>query len=61
MSDFYRTHDFARLAGVLLKMWADRDHWSASLRWQVEAIHWMPFGRIQRVADFLDHAAIEVR
>ena len=27
---------------ALLKMWADRDRWSASLRWQVEAIHWMP-------------------
>jgi hypothetical protein len=41
----------------LLKMWADRDHWSASLRWQVEAIHWMPYERIQRVAAFLDHPA----
>ena len=37
----------------LLKMWADREHWSASLRWQVEAIHWMPYDRIQRVAAFL--------
>jgi DNA-binding transcriptional MerR regulator len=38
---------------ALLKMWADREHWSASLRWQVEAIHWMPYDRIQKVADFL--------
>ena len=39
---------------ALLKMWADREHWSASLRWQVEAIHWMPFERIQRIAAFLE-------
>jgi MerR family transcriptional regulator, thiopeptide resistance regulator len=38
----------------LLKMWADRDRWSASLRWQVEAIHWMPSERIHRVAEFLE-------
>jgi DNA-binding transcriptional MerR regulator len=37
-----------------LTMWADREHWSASLRWQVEAIHWMPFKRVQRIAAFLD-------
>jgi hypothetical protein len=42
---------------ALLKMWADRDHWSASLKWQVEAIHWMPFARIERVAEFLDTTA----
>jgi DNA-binding transcriptional MerR regulator len=41
----------------LLKMWADRDNWSASLRWQVEAIHFMPYERIQRIADFLDRTA----
>jgi MerR family transcriptional regulator, thiopeptide resistance regulator len=41
----------------LLKMWADRDRWSACLRWQVEAIHWMPYERIQRVAEFLENAA----
>jgi len=45
----------------LLKMWADRDHWSASLRWQVEAIHWMPYERIVRVADFLDNAVVAAR
>jgi len=39
---------------ALLKMWADREHWSASLRWQVEAIHWMPYERIQRIAAFLE-------
>jgi hypothetical protein len=38
---------------ALLTMWADREHWSASLRWQVEAIHWMPYERVQKVADFL--------
>ena len=41
----------------LLKMWADRYHWSASLKWQIEAIHWMPFARIKRVADFMDASA----
>jgi MerR family transcriptional regulator, thiopeptide resistance regulator len=39
---------------ALLKMWADREHWSASLRWQIEAIHWMPYGRLQRIATFLE-------
>jgi hypothetical protein len=38
---------------ALLTMWADREHWSASLRWQIEAIHWMPYDRIQKIADFL--------
>jgi DNA-binding transcriptional MerR regulator len=42
---------------ALLKMWADRDRWSASLRWQIETIHCMTYERIQRVADFLDRAA----
>lgn len=42
---------------ALSKMWADREHWSASLRWQAEAIHMMPFDRIERVADFLESRA----
>ena len=42
----------------LLKMWADRENWSASLRWQVEAIHFMPYDRIKRVADFLDRMPV---
>ena len=46
---------------ALLKMWADRDHWSASLRWQVEAIHWLPYERILRVAEFLDNAVVATR
>jgi MerR family transcriptional regulator, thiopeptide resistance regulator len=44
----------AEIHEALLKMWADREHWSAALRWQVEAIHWMPYARIQRVAEFLE-------
>ena len=44
--------------GGLLKMWADRERWSASLRWQIEAIHWMTYERINRVAEFLDRTAI---
>jgi len=43
----------AEIREALLTMWADREHWSAALRWQVEAIHWMPYARLQRVADFL--------
>ena len=43
----------ADIRQALLQMWADREHWSATLRWQVEAIHWMPYERVQRVADFL--------
>ena len=39
---------------ALLKMWADRERWSASLRWQVEAIHWLPYKRLQRIAAFLE-------
>jgi DNA-binding transcriptional MerR regulator len=46
----------AEIHACLLKMWADRERWSASLRWQVEAIHFMPYERIRRVADFLDNA-----
>jgi hypothetical protein len=43
----------AEIHEALLKMWADRDHWSASLRWQIEAIHWMPYDRLQKVAAVL--------
>jgi MerR family transcriptional regulator, thiopeptide resistance regulator len=43
---------------ALLTMWADREHWSTSLRWQVEAIHWMPYERIQRIAAFLERPGI---
>ena len=39
---------------ALLAMWADREHWSASLRWQIEAIHWMPYERLQKIAAFLE-------
>jgi hypothetical protein len=38
-------------------MWADRERWSASLRWQMEAFHMMPFDRIHRVAEFFDRTA----
>ena len=40
----------------LRRMWAERERWSASLRWQMEAFHMMTFDRIQRVADFFDRA-----
>jgi DNA-binding transcriptional MerR regulator len=42
------------IGDALVKMWADREHWSATLRWQVEAIHWMPYDRLQKVAAFLE-------
>jgi hypothetical protein len=44
----------------LHRMWAERERWSASLRWQMEAFHMMLFDRIQRVADFLDRTAATV-
>ena len=44
----------------LRRMWAERDRWSSSLRWQMEAFHMMPFDRIQRVADFLERTAATV-
>jgi hypothetical protein len=40
----------------LHRMWADRERWSASLRWQMEAFHMMPYARIARVADFLNRS-----
>ena len=40
----------------LAKMWADRRHWSASLRHQIEALHMMGSERFERAADFIDAA-----
>jgi hypothetical protein len=41
----------------LQRMWAERERWSPSLRWQMEAFHMMPYARIARVAEFLDKSS----
>ena len=40
----------------LMKMWNDRHHWSATLRWQIEAFHMMGSERFEKAADFIDTA-----
>jgi DNA-binding transcriptional MerR regulator len=40
----------------LMKTWADRRHWPATLRWQTEGLYMMPFERFERAADFIDEA-----
>ena len=42
----------------LLKAWADRRHWTATLRWIEEGLCRLPFERILAAADFLDRALI---
>jgi uncharacterized damage-inducible protein DinB len=41
---------------ALLQGWANRGHWPASMRWQVEGLHMMAFERFEKAADFLDRA-----
>lgn len=43
----------------LRRMWADRARWSASLRWQMEAFHMMPYARLAQVADFFERCESE--
>jgi DNA-binding transcriptional MerR regulator len=40
----------------LMKSWADRRNWPATLRWQTEAIVMMTAERFDKAADFLDQA-----
>ena len=40
----------------LMKAWADRGHWPATLRWQVQALHMMPYERFVKCADFIDQS-----
>ena len=47
----------AEIKTALLRGWTSRRHWPPSVRWQVEALHMMSFGRFERCADFLDRAA----
>jgi len=40
----------------LIRVWADRRHWPAILRWQTEALVMMTAERFDKAADFLDRA-----
>jgi hypothetical protein len=40
----------------LMKQWADRPHWPATLRWQVEGLHMMSSEQFEQAADFIDAA-----
>ena len=40
----------------LLNCWADRRHWSATVRWYMEGLAMMNTERFERAADFLDEA-----
>jgi len=40
----------------LIKQWADRQHWPATLRWQIEGLHLMSHERFEQAADFIDAA-----
>jgi DNA-binding transcriptional MerR regulator len=40
----------------LMKAWADRQNWPATLRWQTEGIVMMTAERFDKAADFLDQA-----
>ena len=48
-------HDPDVLTG-LLTAWADRQHWSATLRWQTEGLHFLSSERFERAAAFIDAA-----
>ena len=45
------------IKAALLRTWAHRRDWPASVRWHVEALHMMSFERFEKAADFLDKAA----
>jgi MerR family transcriptional regulator, thiopeptide resistance regulator len=40
----------------LMKQWADRQHWPATLRWQTEGLHMMSAERFEQAGDFIDAA-----
>jgi DNA-binding transcriptional MerR regulator/uncharacterized damage-inducible protein DinB len=46
----------SEIKAALLRGWTNRDHWPASMRWQVEGLHMMSFERFEKAADFLDRA-----
>jgi hypothetical protein len=39
-----------------MKQWADRQHWPATLRWQVEGLHLKSAAQFEQAADFIDAA-----
>ena len=46
----------------LMKKWADRQRWSATLRWQMVGLSMMSDERFDKAADFIDAAvAAEAR
>ena len=40
----------------LMKQWADRQHWPATLRRQIEGLHLMSHEQFEQAADFIDAA-----
>lgn len=48
--------DDAEVKSGVMKMWADRRNWPATLRHQMQALHMMSYERIQDCADFLERA-----
>ncbi len=46
----------SEIKAALLRSWAHRRHWPASVRWQVEGLHMMSFERFEKAADFLERA-----
>ena len=40
----------------LMKQWADRPHWPATLRWQMVGLSMMSDERFDKAADFIDAA-----
>ena len=40
----------------LMKQWADRRHWPATLWWQMEGLHRMSAEQFEQAADFIDAA-----
>jgi DNA-binding transcriptional MerR regulator len=46
----------AEIKAGLIKAWADRQNWSATLRWQAEASYMTTAERFDKAADFIDKA-----
>ena len=46
----------AEVKSGVMKMWADRGNWPATLRHQMQGLHMMPYERIVKCADFIDRA-----
>jgi hypothetical protein len=46
----------AEIKAALMKAWADRQNWPATLRWHTEGIVMMTGERFDKAADFIDKA-----